>query len=76
MQQICAGRRLAEGKNGEHTVADEFQYFPAMSRKCGPSLYLDDLNSVRALRCAPILPSRSDDVGLTNFFTPPSTRAR
>ena len=32
MQQICAGRRLAEGKNGEHTVADEFQYFPAMSR--------------------------------------------
>src|SRR3984893_8241834 len=32
MQQICAGRRLAEGKNGEQTVADEFQYFPAMSR--------------------------------------------
>src|SRR6478609_7559523 len=32
MQQICAGRRLAERKNGEQTIADEFQYFPAMSR--------------------------------------------
>src|SRR5258705_414125 len=32
MQQICAGRRLAERKNGEQTVTDEFQYFPAMSR--------------------------------------------
>jgi hypothetical protein len=32
MQQICAGRRLAERKNREQTVADEFQYFPAMSR--------------------------------------------
>src|ERR1700676_213183 len=32
MQQICAGLRLAERKNGEQTVADEFQYFPAMSR--------------------------------------------
>src|SRR3979411_3406443 len=31
MQQICAGRRLAERKNGEQTVADKFQYFPAMS---------------------------------------------
>ncbi len=29
-QQICAGRGLAEWKNGEQTVADEFQYFPAM----------------------------------------------
>ena len=32
MQQICAGLRLAQRKNGEQTVADEFQYFPAMSR--------------------------------------------
>src|SRR4029077_1105121 len=32
MQQICTGRRLAERKNGEQTVADEFQYLPAMSR--------------------------------------------
>ena len=32
MQQICAGGRLAERKNGEQTVADKFQYFPAMSR--------------------------------------------
>src|ERR1700730_8413067 len=32
MQQICAGLRLAEWKNGEQAVADEFQYFPAMSR--------------------------------------------
>src|SRR6202040_121545 len=32
MQQICAGRRLAERKNGEQTVADKFQYFPAVSR--------------------------------------------
>jgi hypothetical protein len=32
VQQICAGRRLAERKNGEQTVADEFQYFPAMAR--------------------------------------------
>src|SRR5206468_11019869 len=32
MQQICAGLRLAERKNGEQAVADEFQYFPAMSR--------------------------------------------
>jgi hypothetical protein len=28
MQQICTGRRLAERKNGEPTVADEHQYFP------------------------------------------------
>src|SRR5438128_3265076 len=32
MQQICAGRGLAERKNGEQAVADEFQYFPAMPR--------------------------------------------
>jgi hypothetical protein len=32
MQQICAGRRLAERKNRGQAVADEFQYFPAMSR--------------------------------------------
>src|SRR5260370_826701 len=32
MQQIGAGRGLAERKNGEQTVADKFQYFPAMSR--------------------------------------------
>src|ERR1700676_2167582 len=32
MQQISAGRRLAQRKNGEQTVADEFQDFPAMSR--------------------------------------------
>jgi hypothetical protein len=32
VQQIGAGRRLAQRKNGEQTVADEFQYFPAMSR--------------------------------------------
>src|SRR6516162_6191814 len=31
-QQICAGRRLAERKNGEQTVAHKFQYLPAMSR--------------------------------------------
>src|SRR5258705_7156610 len=29
-QQICTGRRIAERKNGEQTVADEFQYFAAM----------------------------------------------
>jgi hypothetical protein len=28
MQQICAGRRPVERKNGEQTVADEFQYSP------------------------------------------------
>jgi tetratricopeptide (TPR) repeat protein len=32
MQQIGAGVRLAERKNGEQAVADEFQYFSAMSR--------------------------------------------
>src|SRR4029077_243605 len=32
MQQICAGRRVAERKDGEQNVSDEFQYFPAMSR--------------------------------------------
>ena len=31
-QQICAGRRLAERKNGEQSVADEFQYLAAVSR--------------------------------------------
>src|SRR3954471_14059948 len=30
-QQIYAGRRLAERKNGEQTVANEFQYFAPMS---------------------------------------------
>jgi hypothetical protein len=38
MQQICAGRRLAQRKNGEQTVADEFQYFPAMSRAIGSDI--------------------------------------
>src|SRR6185436_5768195 len=32
MQQICAGLWPAERKNGEQTIADEFQYFPAMPR--------------------------------------------
>src|SRR5256884_9670759 len=32
MQQICASRRLAEWKNSEQAIADEFQYLPAMSR--------------------------------------------
>src|SRR6516162_6278665 len=31
-QQIRARGRLAERKNGKQAVADEFQYFPAMSR--------------------------------------------
>ena len=32
MQQICAGRRLAEREDREHAVADEFEDFAAMSR--------------------------------------------